>query len=75
MPTATMKFKLPDEQCEHEAATHGMDWKLCVSDVDDWLRNALKYGHDYETIDQALNSCRDYLRGAVSERGLSLEDV
>ena len=75
MPKAILEFSLPDERAEHEFAIHGQDWALCVSDVDAWLRNALKYGCSYDSVDAALEACRVELHESLDGRGLSLEDM
>lgn len=43
MPKATLKFRLPEEESEYYAASHGMEWQAVVWELDQWLRDKLKY--------------------------------
>lgn len=70
MPRATLTFKLPEETSEHQTAVHALDWKLVVYEVDMYLRNKLKHGHDLKTADQALEAVRDYLWSECKDRNL-----
>lgn len=69
----TLEFPLPEEREEHDTAVHAMDWKMVVLDMDNFLRGKLKYGHGYESVDEALEKARDELRGFIHDRGVTLE--
>jgi len=75
MSVANLIFKLPEEQSEHRIAVHALDWALCVNDISGFLRDKLKYGHEFQTIDEALQACREYLLEILEARGVSLEDI
>ena len=62
-----------DVREEFEDAYHGGDWKLAVWDLDQLLRNALKYGNDYKTADEALENIRKELYDAIERYGISLD--
>lgn len=61
MPKATISFTLPEEHDEHQAAIHGQDWKHIVYEVSMFLRNKLKYGHEFKSADEALEAVRTHL--------------
>jgi hypothetical protein len=46
MPKATLEFNLPEEELEHRDALEGTSWKIAMWDLDQILRNAVKYGCD-----------------------------
>jgi len=75
MSKITWEFDLNKEDVreEFEDAYHGGDWKLAVWDLDQLLRNALKYGNDYKTADEALENIRKELYDAIERYGISLD--
>ena len=40
---AILKFALPDDKTEFEAATKSMDWAILAWDMEQFIRNRLKY--------------------------------
>ena len=40
---ATLEFNLPDESGEHYAAIHGADYRNVIWELNQWLRNEIKY--------------------------------
>jgi hypothetical protein len=70
---ATLEFNLPEDAVEHHDALHGMDWKICLSDLEQELRNALRYGHQLKTADEAVDHFRTRLHEIIADRGLILE--
>ena len=67
---ATIDFSLPEETYEHLQAIHAPEaWKT-LSDLDYKLRNIVKHGHRYESVEQLANE----LRNEINET-LSLVDV
>ena len=44
MPIATLRFRLPDEQAEFDAARTGMAARAVLWDIDQRLRSLLKHG-------------------------------
>jgi|DEB19_MinimDraft_3_1074340.scaffolds.fasta_scaffold303428_2 hypothetical protein len=51
---ATLEFQLPMEQYEHRAALLGMAYKAGLEGIRQDLRGKIKYGHEFETADEAL---------------------
>jgi hypothetical protein len=70
--TATLTFKLPEEQEEFYLAAKGADWRMVLEDMDAHLRSRLKYEDLPEDVDKALDAARQHLHALVAERGLSL---
>ena len=62
MPTVTLKFNLPDEQEDFQSAVKGGEYRLAMSEFDDYLRKRLKYETLDEPVYQALQAARDQLR-------------
>lgn len=53
---------------------NGWKWKLCVEDIDEWLRKKYKYDNSLnEDIDEFIEQVRDQIRGILYDRGLVLE--
>ena len=44
MPTVTLRYRLPDEQAEYDAARLGADARATLMDIDQRLRSLCKYG-------------------------------
>lgn len=40
---ATLEFELPQESDEYYYAIHGTDYSLVIWDIDQWLRERIKY--------------------------------
>jgi hypothetical protein len=76
MPKATLSFNLPEEAGEHDLALHGAAWALSMWDLDQALRDWLKYqSHAFKTPDEALEGARDQLHKILADRSLSLESI
>lgn len=43
MPVGTLKFKLPREEEEFRMAQKGFQYKIVIDDLDNVLRNKIKY--------------------------------
>jgi hypothetical protein len=62
---------------EHWAAFHGMDLYLALLDLDEWLRNKLKYP-PRDMVDgeaTAYEITREKLREIMDNRGVDFEHV
>ena len=64
---AILEFELPEDKEEYEAASRGMDWALLVLDIDQFIRNKIKYEQDKDGI---LQLVRDRLYFNMEEKGL-----
>ena len=46
---AILEFELPEDKEEFDAASKGMDWAILAWDIDQYIRNRLKY--QFEKLD------------------------
>ena len=64
---AILEFNLPEEEEEFNAANKAMDWALLAWDIDQFIRNKIKYEQDRDGI---LQLVRDRLNFNMEEKGL-----
>jgi len=72
MPTATLRFRLPDDESDFRDAIEGSRAKAIIAHLDEHLAEAIKggeLGHDVETAYQEL---REWLRTHCASYGLDL---
>lgn len=69
---AVLSFNLPEDQYEHRTALEGSRWRTVVFDTDQLLRAKLKYGHQYASVDEALEDIRKQLNDNIADLGLDL---
>lgn len=72
---ATIEFNLPDNNCDHIIAIHAMDFALVCCDMDNELRNWLKYGHEFKTAGDALETMREKLSDFLCIHNVSLDMI
>jgi hypothetical protein len=70
---ATLEFDLPEEQQEHYDAVNGSTFKYCLQELDQELRGWLKYGHEFKSADEVLETVRKTLHGLIHDNDLVLE--
>lgn len=75
MPNATIKYKLPEEQIDFDLANKAGKWYSVLWDLDQYLRNKLKYGHNFKTGDKALEETRKHLHELMEENNVSFDEV
>ena len=68
---ALLEFELPEDREEYAAASRGMDWALLVLDIDQFIRNKIKYEQDKDGI---LQLVRDRLYFNMEEKGLQFPE-
>ncbi len=68
---AILKFNLPEDKEEYDTASKGMDWALLVLDIDQFIRNKIKYEKDKDGI---LQLVRDRLHFNMEEKGLNFPE-
>ena len=64
---AILEFELQEDREEYVAAARGMEWALLVLDIDQFIRNKIKYEQDRDGI---LQLVRDRLYFNMEEKGL-----
>ena len=62
MPHVILRFRLPDEQPEYNAAMQGVAAKSAIWDVDQHCRSILKHGEPSEETRRHLEEIRNMLR-------------
>ena len=62
-----LEFNLPEDKEEFDAASRGMDWALLAWDIDQFIRNKIKYEQDREDV---LQLVRNQLNFQMEEKGL-----
>ena len=70
---AILKFDLPDDKTEFEAATKSMDWAIMAWDIDQYIRNRLKYQTeklDTSSAKEELELLRNELHSMMEDSGL-----
>lgn len=72
---AILRFDLPEENNEFMLAKRGSEWANALYNVDKKLRDCLKYGHHYTSIDEALDSIREFLNEDMRDVNLTFDDL
>ena len=70
---AILKFDLPEDKTEFEASTKAMDWAIVAWDIDQYIRNRLKYQTeklDTSSAKEELELLRHELHDLMQESGL-----
>ena len=63
---AILEFELPEDKEEFDAASKGMDWAIVAWDIDQYIRNRLKYQVEkFDTV--SAKKELEFLREAVNE--------
>ncbi len=69
---ASLRFNLPEETTEHQTALDGWKWKVVVEQMDETLRQKLKYEDLTEEDDELIAEIREELRSLIEGQGLVL---
>ena len=64
---ALLEFELPEDREEYVAASRGMEWALLVWNIDQFIRNKIKYEQDRDGVLQVV---RNELNFQMEEKGL-----
>jgi hypothetical protein len=70
---AILEFELPEDKEEFDAASKGMDWAIVAWDIDQYIRNRLKYQVEkFDTVSakKELEFLREALNEMLIDRGL-----
>jgi hypothetical protein len=65
--TATLKFILPDESNLHYHAIHALEYKITLDEIREMLRSKVKYGHNYDSTEQALEEIYQMVCASIQE--------
>lgn len=83
MPTLTISFNLPEESSEMRDAINGTNYSLIISDLDQHLRQVVKYGaavdrkhgESTEAEQDTCDKIRTLLRELAEENGVNWTDI
>ena len=64
---AILEFNLPEDKEEFDVTSRGMDWALLAWDIEQFIRNKIKYEQDSDGV---LQLVRDKLNCLMEEKGL-----
>ena len=70
---AILEFDLPEDKEEFEIASKAMDWSILAWDIDQYIRNRLKYQTeklDTSSAKEELEFLRNQLHEMMEENGL-----
>ena len=75
MPKATIEFNLPEEQSEFDTANNASKYYSVLWDLDQYLRNFVKYPSDREDpiLTDTMAKVRDELWRLMKEHNLDLD--
>lgn len=62
MPTVTLKFTLPDEEAEFNAARQGQEARRVLWDIDQRCRSLVKYGEAGDEARRLAEEIREIIR-------------
>lgn len=65
MPTVTLRYRLPDEQAEYDAARQGAEAKSVLWDIDQRLRSLLKHGEPGREAARLAEEIREMIPGEM----------
>ena len=68
---AILEYNLPEDQEQFNVASKGMDWALLAWDIDQFMRNKIKYDQDTNGV---LQLARDRLNFNMEEKGLQFPE-
>ena len=71
---ATLEFDLPEDRVEFEVASHAMDYRGALEEVDSYLRARLKHERLTKSASDALELVRQRLHDEMTQRGISVFD-
>ena len=72
---AILEFDMLEERDDLNFALHGLDWALVAWDMDQELRKFLKYGHEFTSIDSALETVRDRLFEILEDHNVNMDMI
>lgn len=75
MPKCYLEFDLETEESELKMALNGTKWALVSWDIDQLLRQYLKYGHEFKSANDAIETIREELHSIIEKYNLTLNDI
>lgn len=65
MPTVTIRYTLPDEQADFDAARLGSEAKSILWDIDQRCRSIIKYGEPSDEARRLAEEIREMIPGEL----------
>lgn len=72
MPSASLHFRLPEDDDDFQAAQNGQKYRIALERLDTYLRNRLKYGEMDDDVRIALQAARSELHAIANEVGVEI---
>ena len=69
---ATIEFELPEDQEQYNFANKGFDYFCVLCEIDEYLRQKIKYSELEPNEYALLEDAREQLRQMLFERGINL---
>jgi hypothetical protein len=70
---AILEFSLPEEEDEHSLAVNARKYYTVLWDIDQQLRNKIKYSNASDDTIAAYEETRDLLWELLNDKGLDLD--
>ena len=67
MPTVTLRYRLPDEQADYDAARLGRQMVTTLWEIDQGLRSLVKHGQPSEETAKLAEEIREMIRRGCPE--------
>jgi hypothetical protein len=71
---AILEFNLPEDQRKFEMANQAADMVAAIGHFEDTLRSYIKYGHEFKSANEALESIRALLHEEINLRRINIHD-
>lgn len=68
-----LKFNLPEENHDFKLAVNASSWYAVLWDIDQSLRNKIKYGNLGEDVENALQEVRDDIHSRMNDSNITFE--
>ena len=75
MPEHIIRFKLPEEESELNIMLKAGGMFSALWDFSQWLRQQLKYGHEFPTADDALEKAQEEFYRILEEQDVDLDSM
>lgn len=70
---ATLTFNLPEDQDDFNNAVKGIDYKIALQEIAEYLRRELKYNQNLSDIEyQTIEKVREEFNGILTDNDINL---
>lgn len=72
---AKLEFNLPEDQYEFDSCTNGLKYRMVLTDMDNMLRNQIKYNDKLsDDAQKAYEDCRTFLHDVLDGYNLRIDE-